>query len=227
MSKYLIAALVLLALVSPVSAANNTGSGNNQGNNQANTPAMAPAATPKATVSPSPKSSTLPSPTGNQVKNQVQTKNMSEETQLKVQTSTALESSAGVGEAVNSLISMPEKTGGIGSEAKVIAESQQKSQPELDAQLSKLESRSSVMTKLFGADRKAIKELKQIKEQNQVRIQALEQLKSKTANKGELDQLQLTIDAMVKQNTELADQIGVAENTPSLFGWMFRIFGLQ
>lgn len=202
-------AVLSFLIASPAFAANNPSAGSaNQ---------VAPAKPTVAPASPVSSPRTSASPAGNQVNNQVQTKNMGEETELKVQTSTAL----------NSLMSMPEQTGGVGSEAKEVAVAQKESQSALDVQLSKLESRSSLMTKLFGADRQALKELKQIKEQNQVRIQTLEQLKTKTMNKGELDQLQLAIDAMVQQNTELSDQIGTAESTPSLFGWMFRLFKLQ
>lgn len=163
----------------------------------------------------------------NQVQNQVQTQNQGEDTALQVKTEEALTDQHGVSSAVQSLLAMPDRKGGIGSEVRTIAQAQQQDQLTLDKQLAEFNSRPSFMNKLFGADKETLKELKRIQEQNQLRIKNLEQLRTQTTNQGELDQLELAIEAMVAQNTSLADQIGAAEAHPGIFGWIFRLFGLQ
>ena len=166
-------------------------------------------------------------PSGNQVQNQVQTQNMGSESALQVNTAEQLSSSQGVSDAVHDLLAMPDRQGGIGQQVRVIAQAQNDAQQLISGQLKQLESRSNFVKRLIGADHKAIQALKQEQLQNQLRIESLEQLLTETKNQSEIDQIQLAIEALVAQNTELGVKISESESTPSLFGWMFRFFGLQ
>ena len=152
---------------------------------------------------------------------------MGSESALQVNTAEQLSSSQGVSDAVQDLLAMPDRQGGIGQQVRVIAQAQNDAQQLISGQLKQLESRSNFVKRLIGADHKAIQALKQEQLQNQLRIESLEQLLTETKNQSEIDQIQLAIEALVAQNTELGLKISESESTPSLFGWMFRFFGLQ
>lgn len=167
------------------------------------------------------------SPSGVQVQNQVQTQNKGEESQLQVKTMDQTQTANGVSEAVQSLLAMPERKGGIGQEVKLIANAQNDDQPKINASIEKIQSRSKLAKTLFGADQKSLKELKQLQVNNQLRIESMQELMTRTTNESELTELQLAIRAMVDQNAEITSEIVAADSTPGVFGWMFRLFKLQ
>lgn len=173
------------------------------------------------------KGSATPSGMGAQTQNQVMTKNQGEDTQLQVKTMEQSQTANGVSQAVQSLLAIPERKGGIGQEVKLIAQAQNDDQPNITANLAKIQSRSKFVKSLFGVDQKSLQELKQLQAKNQQRIESMQQLMTQTTNESELTELKLAIQAMVDQNAEIATEIVTADATPGLFGWMFRLFKLQ
>lgn len=181
-------------------------------------------------------------PQGNQVQNQVKTQNVGEDSQLNVNTQenlqtneeangdsqgrsdTARQNMSNVAQKVEELLESRETQSGIGQQVKTIAQQQKQAQAEIGNQLEKLESRQGLMKKLFGADQKAIKTLKQQVEQNQQRIQALQELQNQVTNQAEEAQIQELVQALVDQNTALEEQIQAEEKTSSLFGWLLKLF---
>jgi hypothetical protein len=178
---------------------------------------------------------------GNQVQNQVNTQNAGEDSQLQVNTQesfeaneegvksqgrsdTARQNMSMVAQKVEELLSDETNQGGIGQQVKDIANQQKQAQGEIKQQLDKLESRQGLMKKLFGADPKTIKNLKQQIEQNQLRIQQFQQLQNQTTNQADETQLQEMIQALTEQNTALADQVQIEEQVGSVFGWLIKLF---
>jgi len=180
------------------------------------------------------------SPGSNQVKNQIETQNKGEESQLKVNTQESLEAgeeeglqSQGevvrqnmgmVAEKVKEFLGDREEREGIGQQVRDIVSQQEQAQEEVVKQLDKLESRSGLMKKLFGADLKAIKSLKQQIEQNQLRIQELQELQAQVTNQADEAQIEELIQVLVEQNTALEDQVQAEEQVGGLFGWLVRLF---
>ncbi|MFH1566230.1 MAG: hypothetical protein ABIB98_03485 [bacterium] len=154
-------------------------------------------------------------PKGNQVQNQnqVKTQNQGEETQLQVAT-----------QHMEQLMDMGGLSKEVGNKVKTIAQEQVKTQTQIQIQLNKLESKSGLTKKLFGPDYGAIKNLKQQREQNQLRIQQLVQLQTQVVNQADQTQLEEAIQSLVEQNTVLQDQIEAEEQVGSLFGWLIRFF---
>lgn len=189
-------------------------------------------------ISQSAKSSNSPTPQGNQVQNQIQTQNEGEDTQLNVNTQenleaneesqgrsdTARQNMSIVAQKVEELLEEKEDGEGIGQQVRQVAQAQNQAQSQINAQLEKLESRQGFMKKLFGADQKAIKNLKQQMEQNQLRIEALQQLQTEVANQADEDQIQELTQALIDQNTSLEEQIQAEEEVGSLFGWLIKLF---
>jgi len=177
------------------------------------------------------------SPFGVQVQNQVQTQNKGEESQLKVSTQeqTSLESGSSrsamadqkmsaVAEKVQELIATTDLKGSIGDQVKVIAQEQKQAQSQIKVQLSMLESRQGLMKSIIGPDYKALKTMRQQLEKNQVKIQQLQQLKLELTNEADKTMLQETIQALIDQNTNLAETSSIEEKSGSMLGWLFKFF---
>lgn len=112
----------------------------------------------------------------------------------------------------------------VGNQVKQLVGQQKQAQSETNVQLDKLESRQGLMKSLFGPDYKAIKNLNQLVEQNQLRIKQLQQLQIQVENQADQDQIQEAVQALVVQNTALQDKIQAEEQVSSLFGWLIKLF---
>lgn len=187
--------------------------------------------------------SSVPSPTGSQVKNQnqVSTQNMGEESNLMVSTSeqegttsgrgtglanknaVAVEHMSIVAQKVQELLQV-RTTGGVGDQVRIIAQEQNKSQDQIQLQLDKIGVKGSLAKALFGPDYKALESLEQQMEQNQLRIEKLQELKLEFTNTGDQTAVQETIDALIQENTSLQEILSFEGGTKSLFGWLVRLF---
>jgi hypothetical protein len=181
-----------------------------------------------------------PSPTGVQNKNQVQTQNAGEESQLMVNTQE--EENLGDGQQVGSQSgSMSEErmsevakqvqallqvrtTGGIGQQVKVIAQAQNQAQTRIQEQLDKLESKGKLARFLTGTNFEAVKSLQEQIIDNQLRIQELTMLATQLTNQSDIMAVEETIQALIQENTSLQSKIAAELETKSLFGWLFRLF---
>lgn len=214
---------MILILVGPVFAANtNTGVKNTNTGSQA---------------------SMSPSPTGNQVKNknEINTQNQGEDTQLQVNTQEQENLEEGQGEGLQTrsqnaiqnmstvakqvqLLLQIRTTGGIGDQVRLIAKEQDQAQLQIQDQIHKLDSKSKLAKFISGTDYKAVKNLKQQLEQNQLRIQQLEQLQNQLSNQGDITMVQETIQALIQENTSLQELINSEEKVFGLLGWLFKFF---
>lgn len=183
------------------------------------------------------------SPTGNQVKNQneVNTQNQGGDTQLQVNTQEEENLENGQGEGLQTrnqtavdnmsevakqvqLLLQTRASGGIGEQVRQIARAQNQAQTQIQEQLNKLESKSKLARFLTGTDYGAIKNLLRQLEQNQLRIEQLEQLQNQLSNQGDITMVQETIQALIQENTSLQELIAAEEKTFGLFGWLFKFF---
>lgn len=171
-------------------------------------------------------------PSGKQVKNQnqIQNKNQGEEQQLSVETqeSEGLDqrvdgSISKVSDQVHELIETVGAKGGIGQQVKEIAQKQTKIQQEIKEAVENLNSRSALAKFFMGSDKNMVETIGWQIEQNRLMIQELEQLKLKTKNSGDLQQLQETIDLMLYQNTSLQEKIEDESQIKGMFGWLVSL----
>lgn len=147
-----------------------------------------------------------------QVQNQIQTKNQGEGQMLMVAT-----------QQMQQLMNMEGLSEDMGDKVRLLAQEQFQAQNQIQTQLDKFETRSSLMKKLFGSDYSAIKNLKQQVEQNQLRIQELTQLQTEVANQAEESQLQEAVQSLVDQNTALQQKIQSEEEAGGIFGWIVKL----
>lgn len=192
---------------------------------------------------------TSPSPTGIQVQNQnqVKTQNQGEEQKMQVKTqeqesqndenmgqgkskdeasrsAVSQENMSLVAQKVEDLLTIQTAQGGIGEQVRRIAQDQKQAQEQIQTELQKFDNRKGLLKSLIGPDFAALKNMQKQMEQNQLRIQELEQAKSQITNENEVMVVQAAIQAMIDQNTTLTDVIATEERSQSMFGWLFRMF---
>ena len=181
---------------------------------------------------------------GNQVQNQneVQTQNQGEDSQIQTNTQeqesqgttksasprseTAKENMSAVSQKVEELLTTQTEKGGIGEQVRQIAQEQKQAQDQIQTELGKVDSRGGLLKLLIGPNHQALKNMKKQMEQNQLRIQQLEQLQNQLINQGDITMVQETIQALTEQNTALQDRITLEEQSGSLLGWFFKLFAL-
>ena len=129
-----------------------------------------------------------------------------------------------VAQKLEQLLSTKEEKGGIGQQVREIAQQQKQVQEEARQQLEKIEARQGFLKKLIGPNFKAIRNVRQHLEQNQLRIERLEQLKDQLSIQTDEDNVDQAIQALEEQGQVLQEQISVEEHTKSVFGWLFRLF---
>lgn len=195
------------------------------------------------------KTQVSPSSTGNQVQNQVETQNQGEDSQIQTNTQeqenlggnqetqgqgipkvtsprseTATQSMSIVAQKVEELLTTQAIKGGIGQQVKVIAQEQKSAQEQIQAELGKVDSRGGLLKAIIGPNFGALKNMQKQMEQNQLRIQKLEELQSQLVNQEEITQVQEAIQAIVDQNVALQDRVALEEKSFSAFGWLFKFF---
>ncbi|MGI5827720.1 MAG: hypothetical protein ACOX6V_01720 [Patescibacteria group bacterium] len=147
-----------------------------------------------------------------------------------------------VAQRVEALLANPNREGGIGqqvrevaktqNEAKeqvqerirAVAEAQIQAQERIQEQLNKLDERKGFLRNLIGPNFKALKSLQEQIENNEERIAQLVQLKDEVSDPEELEKIEGAITALEEANTSLQEQAETEEKTPSLFGWLFKLF---
>ncbi len=192
---------------------------------------------------------TPPSPTGiqEQNQNQVKTQNQGEEQKMQVKTqeqesqndenmgqgkskveasrnADAQENMSIVAQKVEDLLTIQTPQGGIGEQVKRIAQDQKQSQEQIQMELEKFDNRKGLLKSLIGPDFAALKNMQKQMEQNQLRIQELEQTKLQLTSESDAAIVQAAIQAMIDQNTNLTDVVATEEQSRSMFGWLFRMF---
>lgn len=190
-----------------------------------------------------------PTITGNQVQkqNQVETKNMGEDSQLRVETQeeenlgdvqddrgmpknesprneTAKENMSGVAQKVEELLTTEDTQDGIGQQIRQIAQEQKLVQTQIESELGKIDGRKGLLKSILGPDYMALKNVQKQMEQNQLRIQQLEQLQNQLSNEGDMTKVQEAIQALTDQSIALQDRIDLESGSKSLLGWFLKLF---
>ncbi|MBU4353427.1 hypothetical protein L6251_03110 [Candidatus Parcubacteria bacterium] len=172
----------------------------------------------------------------NQVQNQNQTQNQGEANQIQnnEQEGTQSQNKSGsvvaeqrrskVANAVQEMLQVAERNGGIGQQVRTIAQTQNQNQEKLEASLQKVQSRSELVKFFVGPNYGEINSAKKILEQNREQINQLNQVKNQLASQGDQQQLMEQIQTLEQASLEIENSLGTAQKGFSLFGWMFRLF---
>jgi len=171
--------------------------------------------------------------TDSQVQNQNQVKNQGETNQIQTneQEGTKSQNSAvaeqrrsQVANAVQQMLQVAERNGGIGQQVKTIAQAQIQNQEKLETSLQKVQSRSGFAKFFVGPNYGEINNAQKLLEQNREQIKQLNQLKTQLVNQGDAQTLTQQIQTLEQANLQIENSLQNAQKGFSLFGWMFRLF---
>lgn len=172
----------------------------------------------------------------NQVQNQNQIQNQGEANQIQnnEQEGTQSQNKSGsvvaeqrrskVANAVQEMLQVAERNGGIGQQVRTIAQTQNQNQEKLEASLQKVQSRSELVKFFVGPNYGEINSAKKILKQNREQINQLNQVKNQLANQGDQQTLTEQIKTLEQVSLEIENSLGTAQKGFSLFRWMFRLF---
>jgi len=151
----------------------------------------------------------------NQVKNQNQVQSQNAST-------TAVQRRSQVASAVQEMLQVADRNGGIGQQVRTIAQAQNQNQEKLEASLDKVQNRSSFAKFFVGPNYGEINNAEKLLEQNRARIQELNQIKNQLLYS---DQQVITeqIQLLEQANLQIQNQLNNAGKGFSLLGWMFRL----
>ena len=173
---------------------------------------------------------------GVQVQNQNQVQNKGEETKVqnKEQESAqenknngsemANERRSEVANAVQKMLQVADRSGGIGEQVRVIAQNQEENQEELEVSLEKIQKRGGFVKFLIGPKYGEINNARKMLEQNKLEIQELNELKDQLTNQAEQDALAEQIEVLEEVNLEIENSLNTGQKGASMFGWMFKLF---
>jgi len=129
-----------------------------------------------------------------------------------------------VANAVQEMLQVAERNGGIGQQVKTIAQAQNQNQEKLETSLQKIQNRNGFTKFFIGPNYGEINNAKKILEQNRDQAEQLNQLKNQLSNQGDEQILTEQLQLLEQANLEIKNSLNSSEKDFSLLGWMFRLF---
>ncbi|MES2471132.1 MAG: hypothetical protein V4526_02795 [Patescibacteria group bacterium] len=121
---------------------------------------------------------------------------------------------------VHSLLSVANREGGIGTQVRAVAQSQNDSSTTTIAAIAEVEKRGSLRTFFFGSDYKNLGVIRSGMVTTANNIAKLKTLVSQATNASSKAELNVQIEALEDEQAELNAYVEAHEDTFSLFGWM-------
>jgi hypothetical protein len=133
------------------------------------------------------------------------------------------ERKSAVAKAVEELLSIADRSEGIGHQVRVIAQEQRQSEERLEKSMEKMEKRGRAAKFFIGPDWAELKDMKQEMQQNTVRITNLQRVVNGMEDGEEKDQIGEQIRLLQEQNENLKSIAEEAGKGFSLFGWLLKM----
>lgn len=129
-----------------------------------------------------------------------------------------------VANAVHEMLQVADRSGGIGEQVRIIAQSQVKNHEGIEKEIEEIKDRSSFSKFFIGPKYEKIEKTKELLKQDKEKINKLEELKASITN--EADKIKVTeqIDVIKKALTEVENIINEEQKGFSLFGWLAKMF---
>lgn len=128
-----------------------------------------------------------------------------------------------VANAVQQMLDVADRNGGIGEQIRIIAQSQNENQLKIENSIKKIEGRGSVARFVIGPNYAEINNTQQLLDQNKGRIAQLNEMMAQVTNQGDQQKLQNQIAVLEKADIQIQASINDSERGFSLLGWLFRI----
>jgi len=114
--------------------------------------------------------------------------------------------------------------GGIGEQVREIAHQQIQVQEQIKQNLHMVESRPGWFKKLFGVDKKTIRNLNDQIEQNQLQLEQLTEVQTQLNNQSDQQTVQLAVETLTSQTTALQQVLEEEEQIKGIFSWLTALF---
>jgi len=166
-------------------------------------------------------------------RNQVENNNQGENVQVQVQQQSSEQNKGSemsqqrrskVANAVQQMLQVADRNGGIGQQVRVIAQEQNQSINQAEESLSKVENRNGFVKFLIGPNYGEINKSEKLLEQNREKIEQLNQIKTQLPNQGDHQMLTQQIQVLEQANLEIENTLKNSQQGISLLGWMFKFF---
>ena len=159
-----------------------------------------------------------------QEQNAIQTQDkVTEKTNQGKNNSTSEQRRSQVATAVQAMLQIADRDGGIGQQVRVIAQNQNQNQEKLEKNVEKIQSRSEIAKFLIGANYGEIKDAQKTLEQNKEQIKQMNQIRTQLSNQGDQQQLAEQIKVLEQTNQEIEALMENSQKGFSLFGWLNKL----
>lgn len=128
-----------------------------------------------------------------------------------------------VANAVQLMLQVADREGGIGEQVRLIAQNQNKNQEEIENNLEQVENRGGVAKFLIGPNYGQINKAEKLLEQNRENISQLNEIKTQLTNEADAQIIANQIEVLEQANVQIENSLKNAEKGFSLFGWMFKL----
>lgn len=125
--------------------------------------------------------------------------------------------------AVQAMLQVADREGGIGQQVRVIAQNQSQNQVKLEQNVEKIQSRGGFAKFFVGPNYGEIKDAQKSLEQNKEQIKQLNQIRTQLSNQGDQQQFTEQIRILEQSNQEIEALLADAQKGFSLFGWLNKL----
>ncbi len=136
----------------------------------------------------------------------------------------AVQRRSSVANAVKEMLQIADRSGGIGEQVRVIAQSQNQNEEKIESGIEKIESRGSLTKFFIGPNYSEINSIKKVLEQNKEHLIQLNEIKTQLLNEVDQQMLSEKVRVFEQNNLEIENSLNASEKGFSLLGWMFRFF---
>ena len=143
------------------------------------------------------------------------------------ESSAAAEHRSAVSTFVHSLLDIADRDGGIGSDVRAVAHSEDEAAGASVEAMAKVESRNALVTLLFGADIKNLGVLRSALATTSANIAQLKRALVKSTDASVKASLSAQISALESAQARTTAFISAHEDVFSVFGWFTRLFGTK
>ena len=129
-----------------------------------------------------------------------------------------------VANAVQEMVKVAERNGGIGQEIKTIAQAQAQNQGKIETGMQIIQGRSGFAKFFVGPNYNEINNAKKLLEQNREQIKQLDEIQNQITTESDKQKLTEQVKLLEQTNQEIENSLNISQKGFSLFGWIFRLF---
>lgn len=129
-----------------------------------------------------------------------------------------------VANAVQEMLVVANRSGGIGQQIKEIAQNQEQNQKGIETELNKAKERSGLVKFIIGPDYKELKKVENRLKNHSKDLKELKELRDQLTDDADKDIMVQQIQVMQQVQTELENEVNEEKKGLSLLGWLFKRF---